>query len=149
MDVREARAALDEMDAARRALAQTGPAYPLWRHAAFAAAIAVMVAGQGFGPKLAIPMLVAAIAGIAWLTTDDRKRYGLFVSGYRWGRTLPLTLGLVVVMLGAMAAEIHARSAGLSITVKLAIAAGAFVIAFATSLLWTRLYQRELSGGAR
>jgi hypothetical protein len=148
MDRKEAQAALDEMNAAERKLATDGPDYPLWRHAAFGAVMAVMVLGQGFALPWSVVMLVLAMAGGAALVTDDRRRYGVFVNGYRRGRTLPLTLLLLVMMLGAMAGEIYARTNGLSLVTKLGIAGIAFSIATAMSVWWTRIYQRELLGGA-
>lgn len=140
----EARAALDSMSDAKRALAQSGPKYPLWRHAAFAAVMATLVLGQGFGFPWQLPMLIVPLLAIAWLVADDRKRYGLFVNGYRKGRTLPLTLVLVALMLGAMGGEIYARANDLGIGVKLGIAGFAFVVALTMSLWWTRVFDREL-----
>jgi hypothetical protein len=51
-------------------------------------------------------------------------------------------------MLGAMGAEIYARSYGLGLLVKFGIAGFAFVVALAMSLWWTRVYDRELLKGA-
>ncbi|WP_432768856.1 MAG: hypothetical protein HEQ22_16065 [Sphingopyxis sp.] len=148
MNPMEAQAALDSMADAQRELAENGPPYPLWRHAAFAAVMAALVLGQGFGQPWQLLLLVLPMAAVAWLVADDRKRYGLFVNGYRKGRTLPLTLLLVALMLGAMGAEIYARFNDVALWVKLAIAGGAFAVAFAASLLWTRVYDRELRDGA-
>ncbi|MGH6651855.1 MAG: hypothetical protein ACREB7_12070 [Sphingopyxis sp.] len=145
----EARAALDSMAEAQRELARSGPKYPLWRHAAFAAVMATLVLGQGFDLPVQLPLLVAPLAAIAWLVADDRKRYGVFVNGYRKGRTLPVTLLLLALMLGAMGGELYARFNHLDLGVKLGIAGFAFVVALAMSLWWTRLYDRELlDGGA-
>jgi len=149
MDRDAAQAALDEMGAAERRLALEGPDYPLWRHAAFGGAMALIILGQGFAVPWSLLILVFAMAGIGALVADDRRRYGVFVNGYRKGRTLPLTLLLLALMLGAMAAEIYARRSGLSLGVKLGIAGASFLIAVGASLWWTRIYQRELlRGGA-
>lgn len=148
MDPIEAQAALDSMTAAQREFAASGPKYPLWRHIAFAAVMGAIVLSQGFGPPLQVVLFVFAMAAVAWIVADDRRRYGLFVSGYRKGRTLPLTLVMVALLLGAMGAEIYARINGLSLAVKFGIAGGAFVVALAASLLWTRIYDRELRDGA-
>ena len=148
MDPIEAQAALDSMTAAQREFAASGPKYPLWRHVAFAAVMGAIVLSQGFGPPLQILLFVFAMAAVAWIVADDRRRYGVFVSGYRKGRTLGVTLVMVVLLLAAMGAEIHARINDLSLAVKLGIAGGAFVVALAASLLWTRIYDRELQDGA-
>ena len=145
----EARSALDGIDHVQREFALNGTQYPLWRHAAFGLVMGLLVLGQGLGlgPKMAL--FAVAMAGCAWLVTDDRRRYGLFVNGYRKGRTLPLTLALLVIVLAAMAAEVRAYSAGWPLAPKLGIAAAVFAVALAASVLWTRIYRRELlDGGA-
>ncbi|WP_260581506.1 hypothetical protein [Sphingopyxis sp. PET50] len=143
----EAQAALDTIAEARRELARSGPQYPLWRHAAFAAVMAALVLGQGFGFPWQLPLLIFPLIAIVWLVADDRRRYGLFVNGYRKGRTLPVTLLLLALMLGAMGGEIYARFAELGLLVKFGIAGFAFAVALAMSLWWTRVYDRELLGG--
>ncbi len=147
MNPMEAQAALDSMAEAQRELARSGPKYPLWRHAAFAAVMAALVLGQGLGPPWRLLLFVLPMAAVAWLVTDDRKRYGVFVNGYRKGRTLPVTILLLALMLGAMGGEIYARSNNVGLEVKLGIAGFAFGVALAMSLWWTRLYDRELLGG--
>lgn len=149
MNPMEAQAALDSMADAQGALARSGPKYPLWRHAAFAAVMAALVLGQGFGQPWSLLLLVFPMAAVAWLVTDDRKRYGLFVNGYRKGRTLPVTILLLVLMVGAMVGEVYARSHNLGLLVKFGIAGFAFALALAMSLWWTRIYDRELLDGAR
>ena len=64
----EAQAALDSMAEARRELARSGPQYPLWRHAAFAAVMATLVLGAcGAGVFPAVNMLGAQIFGVSAL----------------------------------------------------------------------------------
>jgi hypothetical protein len=149
MNPMEAQAALDSIEEAQREFARSGPKYPLWRHAAFAAVMAALVLGQGFGQPWQLLLMLFPMAAVAWLVTDDRKRYGVFVNGYRKGRTLPVTILLLGLMLGAMGGEIYARSTDLGLLVKFGIAAFAFVVALAMSLWWTRIYDRELLGGTR
>ena len=85
----EARAALDSIDAAQRDLALKATYCPPWRHAAFAAVLTILVLGVGFGPAIQLPSVVIAMAGVAWLVTDDRRRYGVgrarFVAK-QWGQ---------------------------------------------------------------
>lgn len=147
MDPMEAQAALDSMAEAQAELARSGPQYPLWRHAAFAAVMAALVLGQGFGFPWQLPLLIVPLVAIALLVADDRRRYGVFVNGYRKGRTLPVTLLLLALMLGAMGGEIYARFNDLGLGVKFGIAGFAFFVALAMSLWWTRVYDRELLGG--
>lgn len=140
----EARAALDGIDEAQRALALKATYCPPWRHVAFGAILGALVLGQGFGVRVMLPIFGAAMLAVVLLVTDDRRRYGLFVNGYRKGATLPVTLALLGAMLATMFGEIHAREAGLSLGTKFGIAGIAFVFAVAASVVWSRVYRREL-----
>lgn len=145
----DARAALESVDDARRELALKATVCPFWRHAAFAAIVAVAVLGTGFDLLPQIALIVAALVATAWLVADDRRRYGMFINGYRRGRTLPVTLALLAATLGAMAFEYGAHFAGLSLAIKLGIAGVAFLLALESSYAWHRAYRRELLDEAR
>ena len=125
----EARAALDSIDDVQRDLALKATYCPPWRHAAFGAVMALLVLGQGFDIAIMAPLFAVAMLAGVLLVADDRRRYGLFINGYRKGRTLPVTLALLGAMLAAMFGEIHAREAGLALGTKLGIAAIAFGVA--------------------
>lgn len=140
----EARAALDSIDDVQRDLALKATRCPPWRHLAFAAVMTMLVLGPGFGPAVQIPSFVLAMAAVAWLATDDRRRCGMFVNGFRKGATLAVSLSLLGVMLTVMAAEIYAHSAGLSLATKLGLAAIAFLFALGASVAWNRIYRAEL-----
>ena len=145
----EARAALDGIDDAQRALALKATYCPPWRHAAFGAILAALILGIGLGSLWQGLLSLVAMLALMLLATSDRRRYGLFVNGYRKGATLPVTLALLGALLAAIFGEIHAREAGLSLATKFGIAGIAFMIAVAASVVWSRVYRRELlKGGA-
>lgn len=56
--------------------------WPLWRHAAFGALEALLLLGWGLPPAAMAACIVVALGGLWWIVRDDRKRYGMFVSGY-------------------------------------------------------------------
>ncbi len=143
----EARAALDSINDVQRDLALKATYCPPWRHAAFGAVMALLVLGQGFDIAIMAPLFAVAMLAVVLLVADDRRRYGLFINGYRKGRTLPVTLALLGAMLAAMFGEIHARETGLALGTKLGIAAIAFGVAVAASIAWSRIYRRELLKG--
>lgn len=147
MDRDEARAALNGMDDVTRKYATEGPEYPAWRYAAFGLMMALIVLSQGFGSALKAALFVTAMAMLVWMLRDDRRRYGVFVNGYRKGRTLPMTIALVGFVLLAMGAEIYAYANDWAVAAKLAIAGAVFVVATLASVWWTRIYQRELLDG--
>ena len=91
----------------------------------------------------------AALAVGLAIFLNDRRRYGVFINGYRRGATLPLTLALGGGMIVLLVASIHARDAGLSPWTKAGIAGLTFAFATAVSVVWQRVYLRELRGGRR
>jgi len=144
----DARIALKGVEEVRRALARKATTYPVWRHAAFAAIMATLVLSQAFSPPLQILLPAAALAAIVWLAADDRRRYGMFINGYRKGRTLPVSVALLAAMLGALAFEVWARLEGAPLLAKLGIAGIAFLVALESSYAWNRAYRRELMDDA-
>ena len=147
MDRDEARAALDGKDDITRKYATEGPEYPAWRYAAFGLMMALIVLSQGFGSALKAALFLTAMAMLVWMLRDDRRRYGVFVNGYRKGRTLPLTIALVGFLLLAMGAELYAYANDWTIAPKLAIAGAVFAVATLASVWWNRIYERELLEG--
>ena len=83
----EARAALDSIDDVQRDLALKATYCPPWRHAAFGAAMALLVLGQGFDIAIMAPLFAVAMLAVVLLVADYRRRYGLFINGYRKGRS--------------------------------------------------------------
>ena len=82
----EARAALDAKAAAERQLAKAADCPP-WRHALFG----IVMAGLVATPALPLPLRLGALAliliMIAVIVQMDRRRMGMFVNGYRRGKT--------------------------------------------------------------
>ena len=147
MDSEEARAALAAAAIARENLAAKMAQVPLWRHAAFGLVLALLGGGgtlslgmQNAGTALAMGLLVV-------LVSYDRHRFGVFVNGYRRGGTLPLTLALVVAIAGLILVAHQSRTHDWPVWAKAAVTLGAFAVATGTSLLWQRLYLRDLRRG--
>jgi drug/metabolite transporter (DMT)-like permease len=147
MSPAEARAALASVDAAREQLAALGNCPP-WRHAAFGAVMGLLVGGVGFDLPVQTATTVLALGGVTMIATNDRKRYGVFVNGFRKGATLPITIALVAVMLGLLLAQIWLREHHAAAPVHLAIGLAAFAIGIAASVAWNRIFRREMERGA-
>lgn len=111
--------------------------------------MALLVGGLALPLPLQTASIAVAMSLTAVIVQYDRRRYGVFINGYRRGRTLPLTLLLLVGMLALMVAEIHARREGLAEGVRLAIVAAAFLLATAGSVAWKGLFLRELKAAPR
>ena len=138
----EARAALDAKGAAERQMAAAADVPP-WRHAAVGLLMVALVGA----PAVAMPsrLIVPALAFflIMALVQSDKRRTGMFINGYRRGRTLGLTLGLVAVNMALMIASLRAGLAGrMDLVAVLALVS--FALTWAGSVLWQRIFVREM-----
>ncbi|KQM21342.1 hypothetical protein [Novosphingobium sp. Leaf2] len=150
MDKQEARAALAAAQGAADGLAQVSEAAcPPWRHAAFGVVMAMMVLAAGMPLPIYAALFVLAMGGVAALAAWDRRRTGVFVNGFRRGPTLPVSLALLGGMLALVFAQVHVRENGLGIVPSLGLAGGAFVLACGASIVFQRIYLRELRKGLR
>ena len=136
----EARAALAELDHSRATLAR-GLEAPFVRHLAYAATTAMLVlaiTSSRFQAFVGIGAL-----GIVAILQWDRKRYGVFINGYRAGKTLPVTIGLMVVLIGAILIALWSRNHGEPWAGYVAVAV-AFFGSLAASYIWQAVYKREM-----
>jgi drug/metabolite transporter (DMT)-like permease len=147
MSPAEARAALDSTAAARAQIAALGMCPP-WRHAAFGAIMALLVGGLGFEFPVQIACTVLALGGIAVVASYDRRRYGVFVNGYRRGATRPVVAVLLLAVLALMVLQIYFREHGAAPWVPFAVGAAAFLVAVTGSVQWSRAFRREMERGA-
>ena len=138
----EARTALEAMGTAEQRLAAAA-ACPPWRHAAFGLVMAALVASPGVAMPTRLAVPAVAFFAVMAIVQSDRRRTGMFVNGYRRGKTLVLTLGLLVANLGLFLLGIRAGERG-DIGMVLLLALAAFLISVAGSIVWQRIFVREL-----
>ena len=138
----EARAALAAKGQAERDLARITDCPP-WRHAAVGLLMAALVASPVLPTPLRFAVLVLVLVAIAGLLAADRRRTGVFVNGYRRGWTLVVSLVMLVALVGLFMLSARAGLAGNSLT-PLLLAAVAFVVATAGSVIWQRVFVAEL-----
>lgn len=143
MSPAEARAALDSAAEARARIAALGLCPP-WRHAAFGAVMALLILGLGFPIAVQSACMVVAMAGVGVIAAYDRRRYGMFVNGYRKGATRRVIAVLLAVLLALLVVQIRLREQGAETWVPFAVAAVAFAAATACSVWWARVFRREL-----
>lgn len=146
MDDQQARDALASIAAAQSQLAKT-QTFPLWRHAALGVVSALLIAAIAAPQSYFALFYIPSMAGIVWLVRYDRRTTGTFVNGWRWGRTLPVSLVLLALLLGLVFFAHRTRADGaFSSEGLLAIAAG-FVLGTVFSMVWQRVYIEELRQG--
>lgn len=145
MNADEASDALDAVASAKRSLAAASAA-PLWRHAAFALLMALVILSAAIDHGLRLVPWSFAMAGMVLLVAWDRRQTGMFVNGYRRGRTLPLTIALLIVTVALAITAVRLSADGEPMLALLTVPA-AFGVAFVTSLWWERIFLRELGAG--
>ena len=145
MNVDEASAALDAVASAKRSVG-AATAVPLWRHAAFGLLMALAILAAAIGSGLRMVPLMFSTALLIFLLQWDRKQMGMFVNGYRYGRTLPLTMALLLILIGIAFAAIRLETSGQPMLALLTVPV-AFVVGLVASLWWERIFLAEMGVG--
>ena len=138
----QAMAALEATREAERQLA-AAVACPPWRHALFGAIMGALVATPALPLALRFGALVLILIAIAMIVQADRRRMGMFVNGYRRGRTLFVAIPLLAATLVLYLFSARAGAAGDLLT-PLWLGLAAFVVAVVGSVAWQRVFVREL-----
>lgn len=139
----EARAALAAKGDAERQLAAAANCPP-WRHAAFAAIMAVIVTSPAVPLPARLLLIVGTLLAMAVIVRSDRKRMGMFVNGYRRGKTLFVSFAMLAIDLSLYAYNVWTSEEGGSTGIILAVGTLAFVVSAIGSIIWQRVFAREL-----
>jgi hypothetical protein len=138
----EARAAIEAKQAAEKRLAGAADCPP-WRHVVFALLMAALVASSAIPLPLRLGALALILIGVAVIVQSDRRRTGMFINGYRRGKTRIVTFAMLVVILPLYAYSARAGLAG-DTTTALLLAIPTFVVSLVFSVVWQRVFVREL-----
>ncbi|NJC35154.1 hypothetical protein GGR88_002668 [Sphingomonas jejuensis] len=139
----EARDALAGARGAQRRLA-TRTRWSIGRHLAAAALMAVAAANLALPPLWQIGTAVLVLLGVALVIRRDRARDGMFVNGYRAGRTLWVIVPTVVLVLAIGFAGRYLRVEHDMVWAPLLAAAVTLPVALGGSILWEYVYREEL-----
>ena len=121
---------------------------PPERHLAFAGLMTGLVACPAAPVPVMLGIEALLLLGVAAVVQWDRRRTGMFVNGYRVGKTLWVTLPALVIELSLFGLGMWlSKERGIA-WAPLVLAAPAFVIALGASLLWGRVWKGELQGKA-
>ena len=138
----EARAALDAKGTAEQDLARAAVCPP-WRHAAFGLVMGSLVATPALPLPLRLLALALILVGIGLIVRSDRRRMGMFINGYRRGKTLIVSHLMLGFTLALFAISIRASDAGDLVT-PLLLGGAAFLVCVIGSVLWQRVFVSEL-----
>jgi len=147
MDRQEAREALGAMQGATTKFGETFDCPP-WRHAVFGAVMASLVFSVSLPQPWQVAVYVLTMASLVIIVRSDRRRNGVFVNGWRRGRTLPFTILVMLFMLGMVALSVSGRHAPFPPLRAMIAALAAFACGTAMSVVWQRIYRAELSKSA-
>lgn len=141
--VEAAREALAAKDRAQQDLARLASCPP-WRHALFGGIMAGLVGTPAVPLPWRFVLLAAVFATLALVVQSDRRRMGVFVNGYRPGRTRLVTFPILALFLALYAGSYAAVLAWHRPEIAIALAIAAFVMGCIGSVLWQRVFVREL-----
>ncbi len=147
MQPADAEAALRDLDGSRSRLADVQTEVPLARHLAFGLLMGLVPAAQALGHGASTVGSVSVIMRALLLQKWDRRRTGVFINGFRPGRTRIITLAMLAMMIGLLVPAVRYGASGV-VWVPLAIGGVAAVIGTLTSILWYRIYIGDLRRGA-
>ena len=76
--------------------------WPIWRHFAGGLLMTLVVAAVALPHDVAAMVFVTAMVLMLLIVRDDKKRHGMFVSGYQRGRTVWIVAAIIVLTLSAL-----------------------------------------------
>lgn len=145
MDKAGAARSLDMMRTTRAALAGRVK-WSFGRHAAVGLLLGGLIAGYALPGSWPVIVAAACMAATAMVVARDRRRDGFVVSGYRAGRTRWMTFVMLAVAFGALLGAIVLKTRYGLTWAPVAMGGGTAVFATILSIVWERVYRRELGG---
>ena len=143
MDHSEALSALDAKRAAESQIARAATCPP-WRHAVFGLMMGGLIASFAFEFAIRTAILVIVLACIPIIIRSDRKRMGMFINGYRRGKTRLVTFGILALWLPLYGISVHYSLDRNNHQMPLLLGLIGFAIGTAGSVLWQRVFVREM-----
>jgi hypothetical protein len=146
METLDARSALEAKQYAEAQMARAATCPP-WRHALFGLMMGGLVATPAFEMPIRISLLVLLLAMIPIIVHSDRKRMGMFINGYRRGKTRVVAVGLLIVELSLYAVSVVRGLDHNDHVTPLLLGIVGVVVGIVGSMIWQRVFVREM--GAR
>ena len=139
----DAAAALAAMKESRERLARAVDCPPQ-RHVAFAGLLGALVAVQAAPVAITLVLEGLLMVGVALIVAWDRRRTGMFINGYRAGRTIYVTLAVLVFTLAVLGLTMWLKEDRGLMWAPLAGGAVVALVGYFASSIWQRIYLREL-----
>jgi len=138
--------ALSALDAKRQAEMQMAKAAncPSWRHAIFGLLMGALVASPAFDFPIRMLILILILCSIPVIVQSDRKRMGMFINGYRRGKTRIVAIAILAVELSLYAVSVIRAFDHHDHVTPLLLGIAGVLIGIAGSLLWQRVFVQEM-----
>ena len=143
MEGLEARPALAAKRQAEAQMARAAQCPP-WRHALFGLLMGGIIASFAFDFVIRTAILVVILACLPVIIHSDRKRTGMFINGYRRGKTRLVIAGILLVWLPLYALSVYYALDLHNHVVPLLLGAVGFVVTAIGSVIWQRVFVREM-----
>jgi hypothetical protein len=143
MEGLEAQSALEAKRQAEAQMARAAQCPP-WRHAVFGLLMGGLIASFAFEFVIRTAILVVVLACIPIIMHSDRKRTGMFINGYRRGKTRLVIAGILLVWLPLYALSVYYALDLHNHVVPLLLGAVGFVVTAIGSVIWQRVFVREM-----
>ena len=144
MESLEARSALEAKRHAEAQIARAAQCPP-WRHALFGMLMGGIIASFAFDFVIRTAILVVILACLPIIIHSDRKRTGMFINGYRRGKTRLVIAGILLVWLPLYALSVYYALDLHNHVMPLLLGLVGFVVAAIGSVIWQRVFVREMS----
>lgn len=144
--MKDARTALIALEITNGRLAER-MRWPFWRHAAAGLLMTLVVGSVALPRGLAMGILLAAIVLTIAIVRDDKKRYGMFVSGYQRGRTAWVTGAIIALNLSAVIFLRTLLDDGVVDATFWITMAIVFLGTSMLSIAWERVYRKDIREG--
>ena len=144
MESWDARSALEAKQYAEAQMARAATCPP-WRHALFGLMMGGLVATPAFEMPIRVSILVILLAMIPIIIASDRKRMGMFINGYRRGKTRIVAIGILAVELSLYAVSVVRGLDHNDHLTPLLLGVVGLAVGTLGSMLWQRVFVREMS----
>ena len=119
---------------------------PPSRHLAFAALMGTLVGCPAVPLPWRFGILALLMIGVALIIRWDRRRTGMFVNGYRAGRTRKVTLAMLAFSLALYGVSVWMADGRHMTWPSLVLGGIATVACYFGSRFWCGVFKREMTG---
>ena len=142
----ESSEALSALDAKRHAEMEMARAAncPPWRHALFGLMMGALVASPAFETTIRFAILLGLLCLVPVIIHSDRKRMGMFINGYRRGKTRIVAIGVLIVELSLYFVSVWRGLELHDHLTPLLLGIVGVVIGLIGSMIWQRVFVSEM-----